>query len=220
VAFFQILLVSLISDIDNVVILSTLLSKHYFKGIQLYAILLLSVSRTVYVYTLGKFIYLPGFHMIMGVIILFLSVKLVLNEPIPSKKRTPKSKLQIFKIFLLILGTDFLLSMDGIMTIAEISRNLFFIFFGLLIGLAIILFFFPIISVLIQSFPWITLFIAGFMAHIGSQALMKDPFIHEKLNTIRLLYPELNIDNLLADFSMILLILSGLIYKIKSPKKI
>jgi predicted tellurium resistance membrane protein TerC len=220
VEFLKILLLSLISDIDNVVILSTLFTKHYFKRIQFYAILLLSVSRTIYVYTLGKFFDLPGFHIVMGVIILLLSFKLVLNVPLPSKERTPKSKLQILKILFLILGTDFLLCMDSIMTIAEISRNLFFIFFGILMALTVILFFFPVTFALIQFFPWMTLFIAGFMAHIGCQALLRDPFIHEKLNTIRLMYPRLSIDNLLADFSMIFLFLFGLIFKLNDPKKV
>lgn len=93
--FFKILIVGLINDIDNVVILSALLSKHYFKGIQLHTILLLSLSRTVFIYTLGKLINLPGFHLVTGMVILWLSLQLALYEPLPSKKRTTQTKRQI-----------------------------------------------------------------------------------------------------------------------------
>ena len=218
--FLKILIVGLISDIDNVVILSALLSKHYFKGIQLYTILLLSASRTVYIFTLGKFINLPGFHLVTGMVILWLSLRLALYDTRPSKKRTTQSKRQIIQTLLLILGTDLLLSMDSLITVSQISKNLVLIFFGLLIGLAILLFYFPVIFKLIQVFPWLTLFISSFMAHIGAQALMRDPMVHEKVIAINLMYPRLHIDNLVADFSMIVILLLGLVFKLKASNKV
>lgn len=218
-AFFKILIVGLISDIDNVVILSALLSKHYFKGIQLYTILLLSVSRTAFVYTLGKFINLPGFHLVTGMVILWLSLRLAFYEPLPSKKRTTQSKRQIGQTLLLLLGTDFLLSMDSLITISQISKNLTFIFFGLLVGLTILLFYFPVIFKLIQTFPWVTLFIGSFMAHIGTQTLMREPMVHKKVYAINLMYPGLRIDNLVVDFSMLFILLLGLIFKLTASNR-
>jgi predicted tellurium resistance membrane protein TerC len=216
--FFKVFFINLVSDIDNMLILGTLLRKHSYLNITLPAAMVLTLTRTIYVVLVDGLSNVPLVHLLMGIILLFIAFKLV-TMFIGEDNRPGYTKYSAYlkiKVLLLLAATDFLICLDSVIVISGISQHVAPVTLGIFCSLLISLFFLPLIVKLATTFSWINIIARGFIAHNAIIGIANDPWITKWVTYIdELLFPEANIVNIAANGAVIIIILLGLLSYIK-----
>lgn len=208
----KVFLISFITDLDNIVIYSSIIMRKPPLLFTLLLISLLSINRVIYVSFFHTIDSIPGLDFIIGLIILLIAVKMSTKEVEVSNKRSPSPLKLIFTIVVL----DMFLAVDGVILTAEVSDENFFIFVGIFISLMLLMLCTPIIFTLLQFFPWFYLIAGTFISFTAMEKITNDPFISQK---ILLLAPtDFRLDLMISFIISILIFLYGLRYWIKRNK--
>ncbi|WP_164525415.1 TerC family protein [Siminovitchia acidinfaciens] len=211
--FLQVFLMTLVSDIDNMLILGAILRKHSYLEVTFLAAVLLTSTRTVYVGLVEGLSNVPLFHLVTGVILLFISFKLVTKLIYGAETFRPsrRSSFKKVKILAALAATDFLICWDGVLIISNISDQLAVISLGILGSLLISLYFLRLIIKLAATIPWINIVAGGFIAQNAITAIFKDPWLARWINYMDVLVPQVNIVNTAANGAVIIIVVIGLV---------
>ena len=217
--FLQVFLMTLVSDIDNMLNLGAILRRHAHFKVTLLAAVLLTCTRTVYVSIVEGLSNVPLFHLVTGLILLFISFKLVTKliygvRPLRSSSYSG-SLHQKIKILAGLAATDFLICWDGVLIISNFSDHLIIISLGVLCSLLISLHFLRLIMELAAAIPWINVVAGGFIAQNAITSIAKDPWIEDWIYYANTLMPEVNIVNTAANGAVIMIVVIGLISYVK-----
>lgn len=215
--FLKVFFVTLVSDIDNLLILGTILRRYSYLSITLPAVIVLTSTRTIYVAIVESLSNFPLFHLMVGIILLIVAFKLVSksikDEPLP--RQPNKSPLTYLKVLLLIASTDFLICLDSVLIISGISQHGSSVIFGIFLSLLITLTFLPFIIKMARSFFWINIIAGAFIAQNAVIGLVKDPWLADWIDSIDKLFPGTNIVNVFANGAVIMIVVTGVYYYIK-----
>ncbi|KMY51446.1 TerC family protein [Peribacillus loiseleuriae] len=215
--FFKIFFINLICDIDNMLILGTILRNHSCLHLTIPAAMLLTFTRTIYVILIDRLSYVPMLQMLMGIILLFIAYKVVTTliweeDQYSHSTRSTNSKV---KVLLLLAATDFLISLDNVIVISRISQHVVPVIIGIFCGLLISLFFLPLIIKLVKTFFWINIIAGGFITLNAINSIVNDPKLANWIDYINYLFPNANIVNLVTNGAVILTIIIGIFSYIK-----
>ncbi|RWR13508.1 TerC family protein [Siminovitchia fortis] len=216
--FLQVFLMTLVSDIDNMLILGAVLRRHSYFEVTFLAAVMLTITRTAYVCVVEGLSDVPMFHFLTGLILLFISYKLV-TKLIYGVETLRSSRsiflLQKIKILAALAATDFLICWDGVLIVSNISDHIPIISIGIFCSLLISLYFLRLIIKLAAAIPWINVVAGGFIAQNAIMSMAKDPWIEGWINYADEFVPEVNIVNTAANGAVIIIVVIGLISYIK-----
>ncbi|WP_042355828.1 TerC family protein [Bacillus rubiinfantis] len=209
---FRVLFINLVSDIDNLLILGTILRRYSYLNVTMLAVVVLTITRSLYVAFVEVVSQLPYFQLIVGIILLWIAFKLV-TKTIRGEvfQRSSNSVFTKIKVLLLLAATDFLICLDSIIVIYEFSTHMLPVIIGLFCSLFISLHFLPLIERLATNFFWINVVAGGFIAQNAVLIMVKDPWISELLSVFFSLYEKDDMVNVLANGAVIIVVLTGVI---------
>ncbi|MGE8078828.1 TerC family protein [Peribacillus loiseleuriae] len=215
--FFKVFFISLICDVDNMLILGTILRNHSCLHFTIPAAMLLTFTRVIYVSIIDRLSYVPMFQMLMGIILLFIAYKIVTTfiwgeDRYSHSTRPTHSKV---KVLLLLVVTDLLISLDSVLVISGISQHIMPVIIGIFCGLLISLFFLPVIIKLVKTFFWINIIAGGFITQHAINSIVNDPKLANWIDYMNDLFPNTNIVNLVTNGAVILTIIIGIFSYIK-----
>ncbi|MGE6258076.1 TerC family protein [Heyndrickxia sporothermodurans] len=227
----QLALLNLLNDIDNILIIASLLRKNLYEQypralfiVKIFAIIMLSASRTLYVSIIQTIIDFPGLHLITGLIVLFIGVRLALTaQPNEENRLLGLGKdappIPIHRMLLIILLTDFVISLDTVIITAELSNNIFQTLFVLFFSLVVVFVLLPFLTTIINTFFWLQIIAGGILVQISVHAIAKEPFLLEMFSGTQKFIGIINVERIvpmLAFDSMIIIIFIGIIRLIKN----
>lgn len=211
--FLKVFLITLVSDIDNMLILGTILRRYAYLNITLPAILVLTFTRAIYVLIINGITDFPMIHILMGVVLLIIAFKLVRKSIDVETLRRPTG-CSIYlkaKVLLILAATDFLICLDSIMIISGISQQVGYIMLGIFCSLMISILFLPLIVKLAATFFWINIIAGAFIAQHAVIGILKDPMLVQVVQAMNKLFPEANLINIAANGTIIIFIVIGVI---------
>jgi len=210
---FLVFFVNLICDIDNMLILGTILRKYTYLKITFFAAVVLTLARTGYVVAVGGFSDVPIVHLLTGMILLFIAFKLVTRsireEDIRS--RSNDTMLLKIKVLFLLAATDFLISLDSVIAISGISQHVMPVAVGIFFSLLFSLFYLPLIVKIATFFPWINIIVGGIIAQNAIIGIVNDPLLADWIYDVNVTFPEVDIVHLVSNAVVILVVVIGLI---------
>ena len=216
----KVFLVTLVSDIDNMLILGALLRKYTHLKITLPAIIVLTFARAFYVFIIKSLLDIPMLQLLMGIILLFIAFKLV-RKSIDGESFTRPSYQSIFikiKVLSVLAATDFLICLDSVVIIAGISQHVEAVTLGIFTSLLISLLFLPLVIKLATNFFWINIIAGAFIAQNAVIGILKDPVLTDWLTTMNRLFPDMNLINMSANGAIIIFIIIGVYSYIKHQR--
>ena len=216
----KVFLVTLLSDIDNMLILGAILRKYTHLKVTLPAIIVLTLSRALYVFMIKRLLDVPFLQFLMGIILLLIAFKLV-RKSIDGESFTRPAHHSIFlklKVLSVIAITDFLICLDSVVIIAGISQHVEAVTLGILFSLLVSLLFLPLVIKLATTFFWINIIAGAFIAQNAVFGILKDPALNVWLAAINKLAPNMNLINITANGATIIFIVIGVYSYIKQQR--
>jgi predicted tellurium resistance membrane protein TerC len=212
----KVFLLNLINDIDNGLILASLLKRFVldrtrYVAFAFYAAVILTFTRTCYIFIEKNVTELPGLRLVSGIILLWISVKMAISVPnsplehldknfrsvtTTSKKEEPQvSPVKHFlgsmtHLFILLIATDFAICLDTVIMTAELSDNAVEIVLGIFFSLFLVLLFFRRLITIFLYAPWIHIIIAGFLTQIAVMGMSHDPVVDHVVKHIQMFFMD------------------------------
>lgn len=212
---------NLINDIDNILIISAVIRKYGYqvKSLFSYIVLILTISRTVYVLVIQFLADIPGLRVITGIILLFMAVRLAFSaqENIDMRSDSHPRKSTI-KMLLIVLVTDFSICMDSVMVTSELSHNPIFIMIGIFLSVSTVFIVFDFFSEIMTKTYLVQILAGGLIAHIAILDMLKDPITEQPILFLEDFF-KINIHNWYNMFAVdiaLLVIFIGLMNRIKT----
>ena len=215
--FFKVFFINLVSDVDNLLILGTILQRYSYLYITVPAVITLTISRTIYIFLINRISNLPLVHLIMGILLIFVALKLV-RRSIRNEHFTRPSNISPYlkaKVLLILASTDFLICLDSVIVISQISKSMTSVTLGIFCSLFISLLFLPLIINLARTFFWINIIAGGFIAQNAVIGMLNDPWLADWINYINSVFPGANTVNIVANGAVIIIVVIGLYSYIK-----
>ncbi|MBO0992938.1 TerC family protein [Bacillus sp. SD088] len=216
----KVFLITFISDLDNLLILGAIIRKHPQINIVFPAAVVLTCTRAIYIVVMDTLLTIPVIHLIMGVILLFVAFSLVTKSfaeqtDIPPLNRSISIKV---KVLSLLAATDFLICLDSVIVISEISQNMSMALIGIFLSLIISLFFLPMIIKVATKFAWVNIMAGAFIAQTAVVGIIGDPWLKGWILSINSYFPKVNLIHVSANIVIVLVILVGCYSYIKSNR--
>jgi predicted tellurium resistance membrane protein TerC len=214
---FKVFLITLVSDIDNMLILGTVLRKYSYLNITLPAIIVLTITRATYVIIVKAITDVPMLHLLMGIVLLIIATKLVSRSISGESFTRPASNSAYLKakVLVTIAATDFLICLDSVIIIAGISQHAEAVTLGIFCSLLISILFLPLVVKLAATFFWINIIAGAFIAQNGVIGILKDPILSDWIEAINKSFPETNLFYIASNGTIITFIIIGVFTYIK-----
>ncbi|MBD8004501.1 TerC family protein [Bacillus norwichensis] len=220
--FLQVFFMTMVSDIDNMLILGAILRRHSNFKVPFFAAVLLTFTRTLYVGVVEGLSDVPLFHVLTGFILLVISYKLVTKLIYGVDRVRParysRSLFHKIRILAALAATDFLICWDGVLIISNISDHIPTISLGIFCSLLIALYFLRLIVKLAAAIPWINVIAGGFIAQNAITSIAKDPWMEGWIHFADSLVPQVNIVNTAANGAVIIIVVIGLVTYMKNHR--
>ena len=174
----KIYLLNLISDLDNLLIITTVVRKYGYEPKQLFfnIVVCLTVSRTIYVAMIQYLTGIPGFRVLAGMILLYIAFCFVSSIQ-PDSEARPVPSIPAAKMLLIVLAADMLVCMDSVLITSGISTNLLSTMAGMALSLTTVLAFFEFFSEILDKISWVQIVAGGLITHVAITGIFKDPMM-------------------------------------------
>ncbi|MDG5787256.1 hypothetical protein QA612_07100 [Evansella sp. AB-P1] len=175
--FAEIFIISIITDLDNIVIYTSILMRNPTVLLAGLLALFLALNRTLYVSLVQEITQIPGINIFIGIIILFIALKMTTKQIDLFENRFPS----IIKVVGTILILDFFLALDGILLISTVTETKYNVFIGIFISLLILLLFSPMVFFILKFFPYFYIIAASFIGYTAIDKIVSDELIQKSL---------------------------------------
>ncbi|MED0661211.1 hypothetical protein [Bacillus smithii] len=211
--FLKVFLINLICDIDNMLILGSILRKHAYLNITFSAVIVLTFTRSLYIVLIDALSNFPMFQLTTGVILLLIAFRITTKSIWEKELRrhsTPSIYLKV-KVLSLLVITDFLIYLDSSIVISRISQHIGPVIVGIFCSLFISLSFLTFIIKLTRTktFFWLNIVAASFIAQNAIITIGRDPYLVNWIDSIDKMFPKVNIINIAANVTVILIVVIG-----------
>ena len=152
--------------------------------------------RIVLTFFVARILNLPYLHLIGGVLILWIGVKVLMDaEPEePGKHRQAGGLMQAMW---LILVADITMSLDNVLAVAAASHgNVWLLIFGLGLSIPLVVGASGVLSSLMDRYPIIAYLGSAVRGRVGAEMILTEPMVHEALGISR--YTEWGIQAIAA----------------------
>ncbi|MCJ7841989.1 hypothetical protein MUB24_13980 [Lederbergia sp. NSJ-179] len=207
----KVFLITFVSDLDNLLILGAIIRKHSNLNIVVPTAVVLTLTRSVYVMLIDRLFAIPLIHLFMGLILLFIAFKLSTRSFADETLTRPGDRTLSLKIkaLFLLAATDFLICLDSVMVISNVSQNMIPAIMGIFLSLLLSLLFLPFIIKLAIKFSWINIVAGAFIAQTAVIGMVNDPWLKSWVSRMNLYFPRVNMINLFANSMIVLVIFVG-----------
>lgn len=190
-AIFQIILIDVLLGGDNAVIIAlacrNLAPKQRMQGI-LWGTAGAIALRVVLIAFALVLLDIPFLKVVGGVLLLWIGIKLLLPEEDAHGNVT--SGTSVWSAVKTILIADLVMSLDNVIAIAGAAQNthadhqLFYVIFGLIVSVPIIIWGSTLVLKLIDRFPLVVTFGAGLLGWIAGGMLVTDVFVVQQIGEV------------------------------------
>ena len=179
-AVFQIILIDILLGGDNAIIIAlacrNLEKSQRIKGI-LWGTVGAIVMRVILIAFAMSLLLIPYLKIIGAILLLWIGVKLLVPQ---EEHHEVKASSSIWGAVRTILIADLVMSFDNVIAIAGAAQNtadgheMFYVIFGLLVSVPIIIWGSALVLKLMDRFPWVVLFGAGLLGWIAGSLIVGD----------------------------------------------
>jgi YjbE family integral membrane protein len=194
VGFFNIIILDIILSGDNAVVIGMAarnLPEHQRKKAILFgsaaAVILRASLTAVAAYLLN----IPFLMSIGGLLLLWIAVKLLLEEDENTQVSMGSSMKSAIKT---IIVADVVMSLDNVLAVAGASHgNLFLVLFGLALSIPIIMWGSKLLAGIMNKLPWLVYLGSAILGYTAGQLIVDDPFVKgllpEGLDALHIVIP-------------------------------
>jgi YjbE family integral membrane protein len=137
------------------------------------------VVRVTSTFLIAKLLSLQFVKLAGGTIILWLAVKLLIEDAEPDEKRKAGS---LWKAFWIIIVADMSMGTDNMLAVAGASHgNFFLLLFGLGLSIPFIVFTSSLLTRLMDRYHILLYIGAGILGKVGGEMIITDPFVQRLL---------------------------------------
>jgi YjbE family integral membrane protein len=137
------------------------------------------VVRVTSTFLIAKLLSLQFVKLAGGTIILWLAVKLLIEDAEPDEKRKAGS---LWKAFWIIIVADMSMGTDNMLAVAGASHgNFFLLLFGLGLSIPFIVFTSTLLTRLMDRYHILLYIGAGILGKVGGEMIITDPFVQRLL---------------------------------------
>lgn len=179
-AVFQIILIDILLGGDNAIIIAlacrNLEKSQRIKGI-LWGTVGAIIMRVILIAFAMSLLLIPYLKIIGAILLLWIGVKLLVPQ---EEHHEVKASSSIWGAVRTILIADLVMSFDNVIAIAGAAQNtadgheMFYVIFGLLVSVPIIIWGSALVLKLMDRFPWVVLFGAGLLGWIAGSLIVGD----------------------------------------------
>ncbi|MCD8511429.1 MAG: hypothetical protein LRY73_17240 [Bacillus sp. (in: Bacteria)] len=167
----KIFIISLVSDLDNIIIYVSVLRK--YAGSLLVVLVItatLTINRTISITLLHELYSIPWVEFSVGIILLIIALKMTSYrlEMLP-----PYRSSSLWKVVATVVLLDLVLSIDGVLIVSDLSREAGFIYMGIALSLLTLFMFSSLVFKIVQFFPWIFVVVASFISYAAMENIFK-----------------------------------------------
>lgn len=171
--FLAIFLVNFLTSIDNAIVLAGIANR-YKNLLVLGAVssIVITVCRTALIMGIVSVTKWPGFRLTLGLAVLIVAF----NIANASSEET-RDKSGFWRVLFVVIATDLALSVDNIMSIAIISKNVILIALSVFLSLFPLFMLLPVMVKVMDQLAWLRILAAGFVAELAIDSITDDPFV-------------------------------------------
>ncbi|ATY83997.1 hypothetical protein CVV65_02680 [Kyrpidia spormannii] len=173
----QVFMVNLVMSVDNIIVVAGIVRRSpHLVAIAVISTFTLTAVRTGLIAGLHRLPQVPGLQLALGGMVLGIACKMT---HIPGTRGG--SDPPLWQLLSSVVLADLALSVDNMMVLALISKDLATIAIGTGLSLLLLLSFLPIITRTMQQIPLLQIVAAGFVALLGVRAMLQDPLVDTRL---------------------------------------
>lgn len=179
-AVFQIILIDILLGGDNAIIIALAcrnLDKHQrMKGI-LWGTAGAIIMRVILIFFAMSLLLIPYLKIVGAILLLWIGIKLLVPQ---EEHHEVKASASVWGAVRTILIADLVMSFDNVIAIAGAAQNtadghqMFYVIFGLLVSVPIIIWGSALVLKLIDRFPWVVIFGAALLGWIAGSLVIGD----------------------------------------------
>lgn len=185
VAFLSIVFIDIVLAGDNAIAIAlaarTLPKEKRLLAISLGAAVAV-VLRVALTFVAGRILNVAYLKLAGGLMILWIAVKLLLDNTEEAEAATVQTR-SVWRAIGLIVAADVSMSLDNVLAVAGASHgNLGLLLFGLGLSIPLVVFASNLLSVLTEKYPLLVYFGAAILGKIGGELIMTDPAVERFLH--------------------------------------
>ncbi len=179
--FMTIFILSLLTSLDNAIVVSGIArrTKHNLMLVGLISSIVLTGCRTALIMGIVSVSTLPGFRLGLGLIVLWVAVRLTEL----TTESSDRKDISVLRLILLITVTDMALSVDNIVSVATVSKNPWLIGTGVFFSLVPLFLLLPFFANVMKRVEWVQILAAGFVAELAIDAITDDKLLKSRVPT-------------------------------------
>ncbi|WP_067616964.1 TerC family protein [Alicyclobacillus acidiphilus] len=145
---------------------------------------ILTIIRALLVLAVGRLALLSGVQLGLGIVLFALAIRTATIDS-PQNRitgRHPKMlNTSLLKLLGLVMITDFAVSFDNLVAIVAVTTHVAAVAIGVFFSIVPLLLLLPVITKVFTEMPWVQIIASGVMTQTAVKAMMKDPFIRDRL---------------------------------------
>lgn len=197
--FLTIFILNLLTSIDNAIVLAGIANRYKnLFAIALTSAVVLTICRTVLIVGIVSVTKFPGLRFTLGLVVLLVAINLA-NVKIEGGGR---QRLPFWNVLFMVVMTDLALSIDTILSVAVISKNVFVIASSVFLSLLPLLLLLPFIVRIMNKVIWLRILAAGFVTELAVDSITDDPWVVHRI-------PGGHFELFIRIFSAVIVVLYG-----------
>jgi YjbE family integral membrane protein len=181
IALLQIIAIDIILGGDNAIVIALAcrnLPAHQKRAGILWGTAGAIILRVILVFFASALMTTPGLHLIGGLLLLWIGVKLITEETGDDLDGKIKQNSSLIGAIRTIIIADFVMSLDNALAITAASKgNMFLVVFGLVLSVPIIIGGSAIILRMMERFPVIVVLGGGLLGWLGGDLMATDKLV-------------------------------------------
>lgn len=175
----KIFVISLFSDLDNIIIYISILRKYAASMLVVVVITaVLTINRTISITLLHQLYTIPWVEFSVGVVLLLVALKMASYR---IDLHPPYRGSSLLKVLGTVILLDLILSIDGVLIVSDLSREAVFVYLGIAFSLLTLFMFASVVYKIIQLFPWIFVVVASFISYAAMENILKNDPVYDWL---------------------------------------
>lgn len=176
--FVTIFMLNLLTSIDNAIVIGGIVKrlKNVF-AIGVVSAVVITLTRTALIMGVVSVVAMPGLRLSLGIVVLIVAINLANLKRMDNRA----GKNRFWRVLIMVVATDLALSVDNILSIAILSKNVSIIATSVFLSLLPLLLLLPTIVRVMDQVLWLRILAAGFVAELAIDSITDDPWVIRRI---------------------------------------
>lgn len=176
--FVTIFMLNLLTSIDNAIVIGGIVKrlKNVF-AIGVVSAVVITLTRTALIMGVVSVVTMPGLRLSLGIVVLIVAINLANLKRMDNRA----GKNRFWRVLIMVVATDLALSVDNILSIAILSKNVSIIATSVFLSLLPLLLLLPTIVRVMDQVLWLRILAAGFVAELAIDSITDDPWVIRRI---------------------------------------